>query len=192
MKDKFREGVSVLEKGPLFMVKIKELFSGQTRMPKAPSSCCLAWPVLTSESDCGSASLLPTQLSFVSLKLFFAREAAATRSFPPALSSPHWVYITRQMWRLVQGRHSWGQLTLSRSQPQASFQKIKGVSLVKFSIPRPQEMSPSKEKMAKRYPHVHTLFCAGDSHTWAERHAHRSWSHLNCITTLRYIHPAEK
>lgn len=68
------------------MVKNKESFSGQTRMPKAPSNCCLAWPVLTNESLHGSALLFPTQLSFVSPELFFAREAAAAGSFPPALS----------------------------------------------------------------------------------------------------------
>ena len=58
-KDKFRDYISVLEKGPLFLEKNKELFSGQTRMPKAPSSCCLAWPVLTNESVHRSALLFP-------------------------------------------------------------------------------------------------------------------------------------
>ena len=92
--EKFWEYISVPEKGPLSMVKKtknnKELLSGQTQMPKAPSSCCLAWPELTNESLRGSALLFPTQLSFVSPKLLFAREAAATGAFPPALSTPHW------------------------------------------------------------------------------------------------------
>ena len=69
--------------------KNKELLSGQTQVPKAPSSCCLAWPELPNESLCGSTLLFLTKLSFVSPKLLFAREAAATGAFPPALSAPH-------------------------------------------------------------------------------------------------------
>ena len=45
--DKLWEYISVLEKSPPSMVEKnnnKELLSGQTQMPKAPSSCCLAWP----------------------------------------------------------------------------------------------------------------------------------------------------
>lgn len=79
------------------MVKTKELFSGQSRMPKSPSSRCLAWPVLTNESSHGSALLFPTQLSSISPKLFFAREAAAPHSLPSALAFPHTeLYLHRQ------------------------------------------------------------------------------------------------
>lgn len=104
------------------MVKDKELFSGQIRMPKAPSSCCLAWPVLTSESVHRSALLFPTQLFFISPKLFFAREAAAphsptTSSCLPTTHIPNCICITRQILVLVPGRHSGGWLTLDHPEP---------------------------------------------------------------------------
>lgn len=90
--------------------------------------------------------------------------------------------------RLVDLGSSW---TLSGSQTQASLREFKRVSLVNLSIPWPSgNISPARTRWPRDIHKCTHCSLQVMASTWAELRANSSWSHVICVTGLRYVHPS--